>query len=177
MTHRNLVQRRRRGAPAKAFRSDPDRYLLAVATAFGGMGTSRRGALEIAVAAVQGLPVGPNLKPGWGRGINLLDAEYELRRPASAATIAGRAEGLRQKIKKALDDPDAVKWLAAMSTAWLIALEWPPHPAAQRLMLDLAGAVGEGQFAAKVLIRLLLLPKKHIFPGKTSKSARRITGR
>jgi hypothetical protein len=167
----------RRGRPKKKFRDDPDRFVLAVATAFAAMGTSRRGALEIAVACVQGRPVGPNLKPGWGRGINLLDAKYQLRRPATAATIAGRAEGLRQKIKMVLHDPDAVRWLAAMSAAVQIALEVPPSvaPQAERLVLELTREVGELRFA---IYRLLpLLQKRRIIPGKTPKVARRITTR
>jgi hypothetical protein len=163
--------RRRRGRPKKAFRSDPDRFVLAVATALGEMGCSRRGALEIAVACVLGVPVGVNSKPGWGRGINLLDIEYEMRR--GAATISGRAERLRRKIKTALGDPAAQRWLAAMSTALLIALEAPPG--AERLVLELAHEVGELRFAIHRL--LPLLRERHIIRGKTSKSARRITGR
>jgi hypothetical protein len=168
------IPRRPRGRPAKTFRDDPDRYVLAVATAFGSMGTSRRGALEIAVACVQGIPVEPNFKPGWGRGINLLDVKYEMR-GATAATISGRAERMRRKIKAALNDPEAARWLTAMSTAWLIALEGPPR--AERLVLELADKVGEREFATTVLLPLLMLPKKHINRGKTSGLAQRITSR
>ena len=38
------------GRPRNTFLNDPDRYLLALAHAFREMGTSRRGAIEIAVA-------------------------------------------------------------------------------------------------------------------------------
>ena len=58
--------------PPIKFLQDPDRYLLAVAAAFPDLGTSRRGAVEIAVAAIEGYAVGPNRRPGWGRGLNLL---------------------------------------------------------------------------------------------------------
>ena len=66
----------KRGRPRIEFLQDPDRYLLAVAAIFPDLGTSRKGAIEIAVAAIEGYAVGPNCRPGWGRGLNLLYEEY-----------------------------------------------------------------------------------------------------
>ena len=63
---------RGRGRPRIEFLQDPDRYLLAVAAIFPDLGTSRRGAIEIAVAAIEGYVVGPNQRPGWGTRLELL---------------------------------------------------------------------------------------------------------
>jgi hypothetical protein len=91
------MERRRRGRPRIEFLQDPDRYLLAVAAAFPDLGTSRKGAIEIAVAAIEGYVVGPNRKPGWGRGLGMLYDEYAMRPGGRAATIGNRERELRRK--------------------------------------------------------------------------------
>ena len=152
--------RRRRGRPPiKNILHDPDRYLMAVAAAFPDLGTSRRGAVEIAVAAIEGYPVGPNLKPGWGRGLGLLYEEYTMRRkPGMAATIPNRARELRRKLKRAAIDPVATRWMAVMSQATALAL-WATVPplrgkTAGELIIELARGVNEEAFAAQTLIEI-----------------------
>jgi hypothetical protein len=152
--------RRRRGRPPiENFLQDPDRYLLAVAAAFPDLGTTRRGAVEIAVAAIEGYPVGPNLKPGWGRGLGLLYEEFTMRRePGMAATIPNRARELRRKMKRAAKDPVAARWIAVMSQAAALAL-WAAVPppggkTAGELIIELARLVGEEAFATQTLIEI-----------------------
>lgn len=151
---------RRRGRPRGAFLQDPDRYLLAVATVFRELGTSCSGAIEIAVAAIEGHVVGDNLKPGWGHGLNLLYAEFAMRpRRGAASTIDSRARELRRKMKRAVKDPAAARWLAAMSEAVLLAL-WAHAPSqasgmtAGAAILELGAIVGKSEFAHEVLLAL-----------------------
>jgi hypothetical protein len=134
--------------------------VLAVAAAFPDLGTSRRGAIEIAVAAIEGYPVGPNLKPGWGRGLGLLYEEYAMRhKPGMAATIPNRARELRRKLKRAAKDPVAARWMAVMSQATALAL-WAVAPpsrskkTAGELIIELARMIGEEAFATQTLIEI-----------------------
>jgi hypothetical protein len=142
------------GRPRIEFLQDPDRYLLAVAAAFPDLGTSRRGAIEITVAAIEGYAVGPNRRPGWGRGLNLLYEEYRMRR-GGAATISNRSRELRRKMKRAAGDPVAARWLAAMSQGLLLAL-WAHAPGDDKnvgdLITELAASVGDEAFAREVLL-------------------------
>ena len=135
---------------------DPDRYLLAVAAAFPDLGTSRKGAIEIAIAAIEGYVVGPNRKPGWGRGLGMLYDEYAMRPGRRAATIGNRERELRRKMKRAANDPVAARWLATMSMGVLLAL-WHVAPRGGNvgeLIRELAARVGEQAFAENVLIKL-----------------------
>jgi hypothetical protein len=148
---------KRRGRPRLGFLQDPDRFLLAIAIAFPDLGTSRKGAIEITIAAIEGYAIGPNLKPGWGRGLNLLYDQYAMRPvPGRAASIGNRERELRRKLKRALKDPAAVRWLAAMSEATLLALRVvvPAHGTAGELIMELADTVGERTFAHDVLLEL-----------------------
>ena len=148
---------KRRGRPHLGFLQDPDRFLLAIAAVFRDLGTSRKGAIEIAVAAIEGYVVGPNLKPGWGRGLGLLYDHYVMRPvPGRAASIGNRERELRRKLKRALEDPACGRWLAAMSQATLLALRVvvPARGTAGELIMELADAVGEQTFATDVLLEL-----------------------
>lgn len=144
-----------RGRPQLEFARDRDRHLAALALAYQVLGMSLRGGCEAAVATIEGLPAGPNLNSGrGGHGLNLLDWRYELkRRPGAAATIEGRARGLRQKIKKWQHDPAASQWLLSMRRACLMALQTaPPNPAAaDREITELTGAAGENEFGEQLL--------------------------
>ena len=123
---------------------------------FRDLGTSRKGAIEIAVAAIEGYVVGPNLKPGWGRGLGLLYDHYVMRPvPGRAASIGNRERELRRKLKRALEDPACGRWLGAMSQATLLALRVvvPARGTAGALIMELADAVGEQTFATDVLLR------------------------
>jgi hypothetical protein len=144
----------RSGRPKLEFRHDRDRHLLALALAYRTLGMSRRGGCEAAVATVEGLPVGPNLnRRRGGHGLNMLDWQFELkRRPGAAATIEGRARGLRQKIRKWQRDPEAVRWLAVMQRAWLVALQTlVPPGAADAEIKKLTKQIGETAFAERLL--------------------------
>ena len=113
------------GATTKAFSHDPDRYVMALAIAYWALGASRRGGCEIAVASIEGWPIGPRReRDNGGHGLSLLDLEYELQTAwCGTASIEGRARGLRAKIKKALrDDPGAAAWLREMGDLFLLAL-------------------------------------------------------
>jgi hypothetical protein len=144
-----------RGRRKLEFRADPDRHLLALAFAYRWLGMSLRGGCEAAVATTEGLPVGPNLKRGrGGHGLNLLDWRFELKcRPGAAVTIEGRARGLRQKIKKWQRDPEAMRWLATMQRAVLLALQtWVPDPtAADAEITRLTREAGEAGYGQKLL--------------------------
>jgi hypothetical protein len=152
------MPKRGRGRPRIEFLRDPDRYLLAIAAGFPDLGTSRRGAVELAVAAVEGYAIGPNRRPGWGRGLNLLYDEYAMRPAAgAAATIPNRSRELRRKMKRAAADPMAARWLTAMSEGLLLALG--VHVPADRqnagdLILELAAMVGDVPFATAVLLEI-----------------------
>jgi hypothetical protein len=148
---------KRRGRPHLDFLQDPDRFLLAIAAVFRDLGTSRKGAIEIAVAAIEGHVVGPNLKPGWGRGLGLLYDHYVMRpAPGRAASIDNRERELRRKLKRALKDPACVRWLGAMAQATLLALRVvvPARGTAGELIMELAAAAGERTFATDVLLEL-----------------------
>lgn len=130
-------------------------YLLAVAAIFPDLGTSRRGAVEIAIAAIEGYAIGPNRQPGWGRGLNLLYHEYAMRPDSRATSIDSRQRELRRKMKKAAGDPVAARWLAAMSQGLLLAL-WVHVPGDRRnvgeMITELAAKVGDEAFANDVLL-------------------------
>jgi hypothetical protein len=151
-----------RGRPPKAFALDPDRHLMACAVAYWALGSSRRGGCEIAVASMEGWPIGPRRKRGaGGHGLNLLNLEFELRTPwCATASIAGRARGLRQKIKKALKDPSAAAWLQEMGQLFLLALGHgtvrDPAAAAVEIMRR-AKELGETDFARDRLLPLRTL--------------------
>jgi hypothetical protein len=158
-----------RGRPRNTFLTDPDRYVLALASVFREMGTSRRGAIEIAVAALEGFPSAINPKPGWGRGLGLLDVHYELPdQPDDPDAIANRARWLRRKIKDGVNDDASLRWLAAMSAAWLIALRRGPP----RIILNLATSIGEAEFAQAVLIPIATGGGAQRLPRKTRKKVR-----
>ena len=145
----------KRGRPRNTFLSDPDRYPLALAHVFREMGVSRRGSIEIAVACMEGMVVGPNRRQRWhrSRGLNMLDVAYELPgRGGNAGNIADRARWLRRKMKAVIEDRDEAsrRWLAAMSAAWWIALYHGP----EHLILELAEAAGELDYAREVLVPL-----------------------
>ena len=147
----------KRGRPPIPFQQDRDRYLLAVAAAFPDLGTSRKGAVEIAVAAVEGWVIGRNRKPR-GRGLNMLADLYALRSPSRAASIDNRQRELRRKLKRCVTEPIAGRWLAAISQALLLALG---HTVLRdrsknigELIVELAASVGEEAFAQTVLLEL-----------------------
>jgi hypothetical protein len=139
-----------RGRPRNTFLSDPDRYPLALAHVFREMGTSRRGAVEIAVACTEGVVVGPN-RPGRGHGRTMLELAYELPgHTVNADGIADRARWLRRKMRAVVRDKDeaSLRWLATMSAAWWIALQRGP----EHIILKLAESVGEADYAQDVLL-------------------------
>ena len=142
----------KRGRPRNTFLTDPDRYVLALAHVFRELGASRRGSIEIAVACTEGWVIGLNTKPGRGHGLTMLDLVYELPKTVNANGIADRARWLRRKMKAVIKDEDAasLRWLAAMSGAWWIALQRGPV----RLLLKLAESVGEIDYARDVLLRV-----------------------
>jgi hypothetical protein len=151
------------GRPKLEFRHDPDRYLLALAAVFRELGASRRGSIEIAVACLEGVVVGRNAKPGWGRGIGVLEVRYELwrRRDDAGDGIADRARWLRRKMKDGDSDEASRRWLAAMSGAWLIAL----HAGPVRIIRDLAQAVGEVAYAERMLVPIAM-GRPPLLPGE-----------
>lgn len=138
----------KRGRPRNTFLADPDRYPLALAHTFREMGASRRGAIEIAVCCTEGWLVGPNQRPGWGRGLGMLDVTYKLPRTVSANGIADRSRWLRRKMKQAIKDESAARWLTVMSAAWWLAIYRGPA----RLILELAEGVGELDYAHDILL-------------------------
>jgi hypothetical protein len=123
----------KRGRPRNKFATDPDRYVLALAHVFRELGASRRGSIEIAAACLEGDVIGPNRKPGWGRGLGMIVVEYELPgHVGGSKAIADRARHLRRKMKNTIKNEASLRWLAAMSGAWLIALWRGP----ERLIID-----------------------------------------
>jgi hypothetical protein len=141
----------KRGRPRNTFLGDPDRYPLALASVFREMGTSRRGAVEIAIACTEGRVIGLNQRPGRGHGLTMLDFAYELPgHTVNADGIADRARGLRRKMKAVIEDKDEAgrRWLATMSWAWWIALRRGPV----QFILELARSVGELDYAHDVLL-------------------------
>jgi hypothetical protein len=140
----------KRGRPRNVFLSDPDRYVLALASVFRELGASRRGAVEIAVACTEGRVVGLNRRPGRGHGLSMLELTYELPHTVNVNGITDRARELRRKMKAAIkdEDPASKRWLAAISGAWWIALQRGPV----RLLLELAESVGELDYAHDVLL-------------------------
>jgi hypothetical protein len=139
----------KRGRHRNSFLNDPDRYPLALACVFRELGASRRGAVEIAVACTEGRVIGANQRPGRGHGLTMLDLAYELPgHTVNADGIADRARWLRRKMKSGIGDAANRRWLAAMSSAWLIALNRGP----ERLIRDLAATGGESEYAEKVLV-------------------------
>jgi hypothetical protein len=154
---------RRVGRPRKAFLRDPDRFLMALALAYRALGMSLRGGCEAAVATMEGWPVGINRNRGrHGRGMNLLDWRYELkRRPGAAATIDGRARGLRQKIKNCRGDAAAVRWLGLMHLAFLAA--WQVKNMESEI-LQLAQAAGETEYATDKILKIRKLATDNFSP-------------
>lgn len=139
------------GRRRKTFLSDPDRYPLALAHMYREMGASRRGSIEIAVASTEGCVIGVNQQSRRirSRGLGMLDYTYELPgHTFNVDGIADRARGLRRKMKNAIRDEASLRWLAAMSAAWWVAI----HRGPEHRILDLAGSVGEHDYATDVLV-------------------------
>jgi hypothetical protein len=146
-----------RGRPPKAFAHDPDRHLMACAIAYWALGASQRGGCEIAIATMEGWPIGPRRKRGsGGHGLSLLDLEYELKTLwCGTASIEGRGRGLRRKIKKALRDPAAAAWLKEMGDLFLLALHHGRDRGAGEVeIMQRAQALGEAEFARERLLPL-----------------------
>lgn len=153
--------RPQRGRPPKPFLEDPDRHIMALATAYQCWGCSRKGAIEYAVAVTEGIPTGPNPKPGWGRGIAMADAIYEMKhRPGAAYSVTGRGRTVRQKLLRWLraDRDGASGWLGRTALLWAIAIDCsmvnPPDPAEIERLIALAAADNESDFCRDVLIPL-----------------------
>lgn len=154
----------KRGRPKLKFFGDRDRHLMALALAYRALGMSMRGGCEAAVASTEGLPVGLNLNRGHGgHGLNLLDWRYDLkRRPGAAATIQGRARGLRQKLKGYLRNEPAARWLYQMSKVFLFAMQPAAEPdpaAAERVLLAMADLVGEAGYVRERLVPLMRMTR------------------
>jgi hypothetical protein len=148
----------KKGRPRIEFFRDPDRHELALALAYQAMGASLRGGCEIAVAAIEGLPVADNLDRRYGgHGLGLLDWRYELKvRPRAAASIEGRARGLRQKLKAYLKDAAAARWLYGASNLWLAALQ-PTAGTTEAALLQMGELLGEADFVRERLLPILRL--------------------
>ncbi len=150
----------KRGRPPKIFAEDPERHLMAIAVAFWSLGASKRGGCEIAVASVEGWPVGQNTaRDKGGHGLNLLEWRFELKLPHSfTATIVGRARDLRKKIKKSLRDPAAAAWLQEMAKIHLLAwgqLGAPQqHLALEAEIMRRAEALGEADYGRARLLTM-----------------------
>jgi hypothetical protein len=158
-----MTKRRR---PRLEFARDRDRHLLALALAFQALGMSRRGGCEAAVACTEGLPVADNLDRRYGgHGLRMLDWVFKMKsRPGAAATIEGRARGLRQKLKTYLKDAATARWLYQMSNVWLFAIQRAAEPdaaRAERQLLVMAELIGETDFVRdKPLLLLRLIRTK-----------------
>jgi hypothetical protein len=83
----NDKRRQNKGRPRKAFQSDPDLIPLAFAAFLRELGTTRNGALAIAVAVRHGRLVGPKANRRHGLGIALLDMDYELIPRAESSDV------------------------------------------------------------------------------------------
>lgn len=146
------------GRPPKKFLQDRDRYPMALALAYQALGMSLRGACEAAVGSTEGLITGRNFNRGrGGHGMNLIDWKYDLRhKPGAAATIDGRARGVRQKLKKANRDPNVLRWLNLMRDAFLTALQTaaPDLVAADAEIMRLAGEAGESAYATDKIMKI-----------------------
>jgi hypothetical protein len=142
-----------RGRHKLAFRTDPDRFVLALAIVFREFGASRRGAVEIAVAYLSGKPVAIR-KPDWGRGLGMLPIAYELPGYSGPNAIANRARHLRRKVREALADPEDLRWLAIASRAWHCAL----GRGAPLKIQHWAALIGEQAFARQVWLPLAACP-------------------
>jgi hypothetical protein len=102
------------------------------------------------------MPIGPNRNRGrGGHGLKLLDWQFELkRRPGAAATIDGRARGLRQKLNKYLKDEAATRWLYEMANVFLLAMQRAAEPdpeAAEQKILQMAADIGEIDYVREIL--------------------------
>jgi hypothetical protein len=148
----------KKGRPRVELFGDLDRHELALALAYQAMGASLRGGCEIAVASSEGLPVAGNPDRRYGgHGLGLLDQRYELKlRRGAAASIEGRARGLRQKLKKALRDPTSAAWLYGVSNLWLLALQ-PSAGTTEPALLQMGDLLGEAAFVRERLLPLLRL--------------------
>ena len=106
----NDRRRQNKGQPRTAFRSGPDRIAIAFATVLRELGATKKGATEIAVAVMHGRPVALKQSQRHGRGLTMLDMDYELIRGHGATTsIPVGAKRLRRKIKRAIGDEDALQ--------------------------------------------------------------------
>ena len=169
-----ITERRKRGRPAGSvpFLQDPDRYRIAFALAFQTdfhsvrEGTKWLAALECGNPIIPPNSIAAKCPPGYqtiafGPVRELPDGKIynTMPRRGVAASIDGRARTLRKKIKVACEsserDPAVQKWLAHMSTAYLLGINiWrsadPRYVEIIRLsILQFADAVGEKSFALK----------------------------
>jgi hypothetical protein len=106
---------------------------------------------------IEGYVIGRNPNPR-GHGLNMLEFNFTMRPHRGAAgTITGRAQTLRQKLRRVLNDAKTREWLAIMSTAWDMAIEQSYRPFSREVsnkIMNLAAMAGEEEFAKEVLLPL-----------------------
>lgn len=148
------------GRPKMDLASDPDRYSLALLSAL----TKRRGmdarpAARLAAAFTYGVEVEPGHND-WKfailadlvkqtPGMVALQFGRNEESGAKTTTLEGRADTLREKLRKPRSGDDG-RWLQAMSDAFALTLT-AERPARHYIVAFIAESVGEKAFYDKVL--------------------------
>ena len=129
----------------KPFLKDPDRYAIALAEAYIGMGLSQRQAFDLAAGVFGGElpePCDENSMPKctW--------------RTPQMVTVDGRSSTLRKKARRA-NAPEEVRWRTNMALAFAILLSAKEHEKGAMHIRAAATFVGELPWAEAVLIPAL----------------------
>lgn len=154
---------RPRGRPSWDWRTDPDRFAIAMADALMALGKTEREAVDFAVISF-------DMTVRRARSMMLDGASFELRsEPGMAATVKGRASTIRQR-KNINPVPSGFgEWRKAMGLAFMLAFNPKDKDACALRVLELAteadrlrGKVGidgqDRQFATFSLIPLIHSP-------------------
>jgi hypothetical protein len=123
--------------------ADPDRYAVALIRALTAIGiANERPAAETVAAFINGNEISSGT-----RSDGMVFISFEMRN----VTVAGRYSTLKKKLDRNFITQKEAEWHLAMSTAFTIALG-AKHPLELHQIMTFARAVGEDEFAKRVLI-------------------------
>ena len=137
----------KRGRPSLAWRDDPDRFAIAFMAAVDAleMNKSMRRIADLAAA----LQLSEAVYTPGKRGEN-----YQKILEPGTPSIAGRADALRRKYRKAMVDPATMQWLLAMAGIFTLIIGAKDWDRVCSESLLRASAIGEADFVHSILRRL-----------------------
>jgi hypothetical protein len=152
-------RRPKAGRPPQGFRHDPDRYAIGLLDAMLALGKGSRFDCARAVAVwLVGLEADEQHVSAEHPGLMVTNWWADHTRPgATAATVKGKAHTLLKKQRRR-SGPFERHWREMMAQAFDMVIRARDREAAAKLkpiVFQMAAAVGEGEFADRVMLRMM----------------------